>query len=236
MLCTKGRAGGPCDAHACRGARPLHELAILSRQRSYTYAWAAVGKDGLHVHGYVRLVEAPRRQKPTNQNVGFEATRIWRHHEARVARASPIEVCGAGGASTSARMSVKEGAAVSSGSQKGAGNDRDTMRRGQPAPMPPAVTNSDMSTSLLSHDAPGGPGHGQEERGAVPDDVAAGLVGPTPQRWLVLAAFASITFLNAMLWITFAPIRSASEKVRRGGGVAKLATRLSHGLVVIMDG
>lgn len=37
----------------------------------------------------------------------------------------------------------------------------------------------------------------------------SGVIGPTVQRWWVLAAFASLTMLNALMWITFAPTRAA---------------------------
>ena len=41
-------------------------------------------------------------------------------------------------------------------------------------------------------------------------DPEAGSVGPTRRRWAVLGAFSFLSGLNNFIWISFAPVRSAT--------------------------
>ena len=58
-----------------------------------------------------------------------------------------------------------------------------------------------LAPQLDSAASDGGGGGGSGSSNAVAD------VGPTPRRWVVLTAFSSLSAINCMMWITFAPVR-----------------------------
>ena len=59
---------------------------------------------------------------------------------------------------------------------------------------------------LIIDDEPVTPGASGE---AKPSDVTV-EVGPTMQRWAVLLAFCSLSMTNALMWISFAPVRAGT--------------------------